>query len=359
MTIDEERSIYVGGLPYGASEDTIRQVFDVYGAVVDVKIVNDRKTRGKCYCFVTFTNPRSAIDAINDMDGRTIDGRVVRVNGVRTRGGRSAFGRENFHRDIESGRDWDQGRGRVRDREQDYDRDRERYHDRSSDRSREHDRSTDYDLERERGYEHAYDYDQARDDFLERDRDQDRYREDNDIKHSRNHDRDWERDRGFNLDGEKEMDRANGHDKFVEPENSRKGNGSSNADRYSREILTKFNDDYDDQLEEQVQRSRERLEELNKEILQMEERVEDKGKSVLDLQQKSKKLEEALINAKKTSSYRKMQLTKLHKSFLQVKDYTEKLKSSEKHLQFLVDEARSGDLSDDPLWSGILANGNA
>ncbi|KAA0051139.1 cold-inducible RNA-binding protein B-like [Cucumis melo var. makuwa] len=48
-----------------------------------VVIINDRSTKGKCYGFVTFTNPQSTIDAIKDMDGRTIEGRVVRVNGVK------------------------------------------------------------------------------------------------------------------------------------------------------------------------------------------------------------------------------------------------------------------------------------
>lgn len=35
-----------------------------------MQIINDREVGGKCYGFVTFTNPRSAIDAINDMNGR-------------------------------------------------------------------------------------------------------------------------------------------------------------------------------------------------------------------------------------------------------------------------------------------------
>lgn len=114
--MDDDSSIYVGGLPYDATEETIRTVFNLYGAILDVKvhfsnsisfrvltnlvfrhfvylipftnnrfnslgfrfnchvfffqIINDPRTRGKCYCFVTFTNPRSAIDAINDMNGR-------------------------------------------------------------------------------------------------------------------------------------------------------------------------------------------------------------------------------------------------------------------------------------------------
>jgi RNA recognition motif-containing protein len=38
MTLDDDSSIYVGGLPYDASEDTIRTVFNLYGAILDVKV---------------------------------------------------------------------------------------------------------------------------------------------------------------------------------------------------------------------------------------------------------------------------------------------------------------------------------
>ncbi|KAI4344072.1 hypothetical protein L6164_011344 [Bauhinia variegata] len=94
MTIDDESSIYIGGLPYDATEDNLHTVFDLYGAIVDIKIINDQRTRGKCYGFITFTNPRSAVDAINDMNGR---------NG-----------------------DWDRSRGRDRDYNHDRDKDRNR-----------------------------------------------------------------------------------------------------------------------------------------------------------------------------------------------------------------------------------------
>lgn len=39
MTVDDESSIYVGGLPYSATEETLRRVFDVYGAVVGIKVL--------------------------------------------------------------------------------------------------------------------------------------------------------------------------------------------------------------------------------------------------------------------------------------------------------------------------------
>jgi RNA recognition motif-containing protein len=40
MTIDDDRSIYIGGLPYNASEDTLRRVFNLCGSIVAVKVIN-------------------------------------------------------------------------------------------------------------------------------------------------------------------------------------------------------------------------------------------------------------------------------------------------------------------------------
>lgn len=36
--MDDDSSIYVGGLPYDATEETIRTVFNLYGAILDVKV---------------------------------------------------------------------------------------------------------------------------------------------------------------------------------------------------------------------------------------------------------------------------------------------------------------------------------
>lgn len=38
MTIDDDNSIYVGGLPYDASEADLRRAFSLYGSVVAVKV---------------------------------------------------------------------------------------------------------------------------------------------------------------------------------------------------------------------------------------------------------------------------------------------------------------------------------
>ncbi|KAL6560913.1 hypothetical protein OROHE_006090 [Orobanche hederae] len=113
MIFDDHSSIYVGGLPYDITEDSLRRVFCIYGAVLAVKIINDRSYGGKCYGFVTFANPRSAMQAINEMDGKTINGRVVKVNEVRSRGGKPNLKHMCFRDDMKSS-DGDRGRDRGR-----------------------------------------------------------------------------------------------------------------------------------------------------------------------------------------------------------------------------------------------------
>ncbi|XP_031262465.1 serine/threonine-protein kinase fray2 isoform X1 [Pistacia vera] len=340
MTIDDESSVYVGGLPYNATERTVREVFDLYGSVVAVKIVNDRGTRGKCYGFVTFTNPRSAIDAINDMNGRTIEGRVVRVNEVTTRGGKSNFGRERFRRG-----DWDKGR----DRERDSDHSRDRHWDRYSDRSRGRSPSRDHDRDKERGYEHAHDRDPSRDHFSGRD--QDRYLKDNKLGLARDHDQEWETNSEFDQNQDREIDGTNGYHKSVvkgKECSSRKRSVSTINDQHTRELSSNSDDDYNDEVKEQLDRSVQRRQELKKEITQMLDRLDEKERLVSDLQERSKKLEDALIDAKKLSSHRQKQVTKLYRCFTQVNESAERLRSCEQELQSMVDVAMiESDMGDD------------
>ncbi|CAH9098814.1 unnamed protein product [Cuscuta europaea] len=205
MTMDDESSIYVGGLPYSTTEETLRKVFDIYGSVVEVKIINDHQVRGKCYGFVTFTNPRSAQQAISDMDGQTMDGRAIRVNDVKTRGGRSNFGHQTSHRHTRRG--LDSGKGTwERDSDYDYDRHKDGHMDRSQDRDhyREREyprihnrgRERDYNGDRDKAENYRRDMDYDKDhqsnnsDSFERIRDQRRKRQKNDDNHER-------RDRGL------------------------------------------------------------------------------------------------------------------------------------------------------------------
>ncbi len=76
--------LFVGGLPWSASEHTLKEVFCKYGTVEDVKIITDRETgKSKGFGFITFDNQHSATAAKNEMNGQEIDGRVITVDEAR------------------------------------------------------------------------------------------------------------------------------------------------------------------------------------------------------------------------------------------------------------------------------------
>jgi cold-inducible RNA-binding protein len=73
--------IYVGNLPYTATEEDVTGLFAAYGPVERVKIITDRETgQSKGFAFVTLgdqTQLNAAIEALNDYD---YNGRALRVN---------------------------------------------------------------------------------------------------------------------------------------------------------------------------------------------------------------------------------------------------------------------------------------
>lgn len=327
MTINDNTSVYVGGLPYDVTEESLRRIFDIYGAVVAVKIINDRSIGGKCYGFVTFRNPRSAMHAIKEMDGKTIDGRVVRVNEVKTRGGRSNFSRESFRRDSDRGIDRD--RGRYLERDQSYGK--YRYQDERREKSQ------DSDQDRERGYDRVHGHDRARDRFVDGDRFHENNRQMEDEQElERKHDEDWERDRDHSI----EERRSNSHHNIGDEDNYEQLhllNGSSFDGHGHREFSLKSDGNDHNQVENKLAIASQKLEELRNEISQMDELAAEKEEVISKLREKSQKLEDSLLAAKKTTLYHRSQLTKLHQCYLQVQDYDDRLKTSEREFQLLVD----------------------
>ena len=73
--------IYVGNLPYTATEGDVSGLFAAFGPVERVKIITDRETgQSKGFAFVTLGDPtqlNAAIEALNDYD---YNGRALRVN---------------------------------------------------------------------------------------------------------------------------------------------------------------------------------------------------------------------------------------------------------------------------------------
>ena len=74
------KRIYVGNLPFRATEEQVRDLFAQYGQVDAVAMITDRETgkfRGFCFVEMGDTDADAAIRALN---GFQMDGRALRIN---------------------------------------------------------------------------------------------------------------------------------------------------------------------------------------------------------------------------------------------------------------------------------------
>ncbi|MFH1161969.1 MAG: RNA-binding protein [Candidatus Jorgensenbacteria bacterium] len=78
------KRLYVGGLPYTTSEETLREAFAKAGAVASASIVTDKMTgRSRGFGFVEMENDGDADKAIEMWNGKELDGRSLTVNEAR------------------------------------------------------------------------------------------------------------------------------------------------------------------------------------------------------------------------------------------------------------------------------------
>lgn len=95
--------IYVGNLPYSATNETLAQLFSTFGEVSEASVVIDRDTgRSKGFGFIQMASDPAAHSAISSLDGTMLDDRTIRVNEARPRAERSTdtrsdrgYGRNN------------------------------------------------------------------------------------------------------------------------------------------------------------------------------------------------------------------------------------------------------------------------
>ena len=82
-------NIYVGNLPFSATEEDVHKLFSTYGTVESVNLITDRETgRPRGFGFVEMSNGgQAAIDALNqsDMDGRSLNVNVSKPREERPR----------------------------------------------------------------------------------------------------------------------------------------------------------------------------------------------------------------------------------------------------------------------------------
>jgi cold-inducible RNA-binding protein len=80
------KKLYVGNLPYSATEAQVRALFEQAGEISDVALITDRETgRPKGFGFVEMATVEAAQEAIKRFNGYTLDNRNLTVNEARPR----------------------------------------------------------------------------------------------------------------------------------------------------------------------------------------------------------------------------------------------------------------------------------
>ncbi len=99
------KKLYVGSLPYSADESALRELFEPFGTLLSVAVINDKFSgQSKGFGFVEFEDSAAADQAIAQINGKDMGGRSLTVNEARPQakreggfgggggGGRGGFG---------------------------------------------------------------------------------------------------------------------------------------------------------------------------------------------------------------------------------------------------------------------------
>jgi len=78
------KKLYVGGLSYDTTEDSLSEAFSQAGKVEEVKIIVDKMTnRSRGFGFVEMSTDEEAKKAMELFDGKEFEGRTLTVNEAR------------------------------------------------------------------------------------------------------------------------------------------------------------------------------------------------------------------------------------------------------------------------------------
>lgn len=82
-------NIYVGNLPFEASESDLHTLFAEYGTLASALVITDRDTgRSRGFGFVELADSAQASKAVEELDGRDWNGRRLTVNEAKPRSAR-------------------------------------------------------------------------------------------------------------------------------------------------------------------------------------------------------------------------------------------------------------------------------
>ena len=77
--------LYVGNLPFSATEESVRNLFAPHGTVEKISLINDRDTgRPRGFGFIEMSNS-DASRAMQALNGKELDGRALKINEAQDR----------------------------------------------------------------------------------------------------------------------------------------------------------------------------------------------------------------------------------------------------------------------------------
>lgn len=92
------KKLYVGNLPYSATDHSLTETFSQCGTVTSAKVIMDRDSgRSKGFAFVEMSTDAEATQSISKLNGSDLDGRAINVSEAkpqapRTEGSRGGGG---------------------------------------------------------------------------------------------------------------------------------------------------------------------------------------------------------------------------------------------------------------------------
>jgi cold-inducible RNA-binding protein len=101
------RKLYVGNIPYNATEEDLRALFSEHGEIESLKIMKDQFTdRSKGFGFIEMANEEDAKRAIATLNGKDFKGKSLTVAEARPQQKRQGFSKRSSSYGGGAGRGW-------------------------------------------------------------------------------------------------------------------------------------------------------------------------------------------------------------------------------------------------------------
>lgn len=91
------KKLFVGGLAWGTTNDTLGQAFAQFGNVVSAAVITDKFSgKSKGFGFVEMSTEEESQKAMQELNGKEIDGRAISVSEARPQAPRENRTRNNY-----------------------------------------------------------------------------------------------------------------------------------------------------------------------------------------------------------------------------------------------------------------------